>query len=142
MRGNEGKNRTIGAEYREGVKRATEPYLREITLRKNRRAPEGLDTKGEMCYTYRKEITMADFCKKCEIEMFGKVYLNIPDNEIILCEGCGGNTPYGKPFCVRCNNSVDSAIYPDTDSLEHFCNCQCTLDADFDNTLWVFEGDK
>lgn len=79
---------------------------------------------------------MADFCKKCEIELFGEPYLNLPDGNMILCEGCGGYTPYGKIVCTRCNNEVTSAIYPETDCLEHFCNCQCTLDAEFDSWLW------
>ena len=38
---------------------------------------------------------MADFCKKCEVEMFGDTVLNVPDDTSILCEGCGGIMAYG-----------------------------------------------
>ena len=47
---------------------------------------------------------MADFCRKCEIELFGETYLNLPDGKMILCEGCGGYTPYGKMICIGCNS--------------------------------------
>lgn len=81
---------------------------------------------------------MADFCKKCEIEMFGQTYLNLPDDDIILCEGCGGYTCYGEIICKECRQIVKSEIYPDT-GLEHFCKCQGTLDANFDGEKWVSE---
>ena len=77
---------------------------------------------------------MSDFCKKCEIEMFGVSSLNIPNSELILCEGCGGMTTYGELTCKVCHTIIESKMYET--GLEHFCKCQCTLDADFDYTKW------
>lgn len=66
--------------------------------------------------------------------MFGKQLLNLKDNEIILCEGCGGVTFYGSVECKSCKTIIKSSIY-DT-GLEHYCKCQTTLNSDFDDKKW------
>ena len=78
---------------------------------------------------------MADFCKKCEIEMFGKTYNELANSEMILCEGCGGWTFYSDVICKNCKTLVKSSMY-DT-GLEQYCKCQCTLDAEFKLNKWV-----
>ena len=79
---------------------------------------------------------MADFCKKCEIEMFGGSLLNLKDDEIILCEGCGGLTPYGEMKCKKCKTVIKSEMYET--GLEHYCLCQNTLIAEFNELRWVY----
>lgn len=79
---------------------------------------------------------MADFCKACEISLFGKTYSKLDNTELILCEGCGGITIYGKLICKDCHTTIESAVYPETGSLEHYCKCQCTLDAEFNDSKW------
>jgi len=99
MRGNAVESSAFGAVYREGVKRATEPYLREIMGRKNRRAPEGLDTKGEMWYTYRKEIIMANSVEfKCKCGNSGWVTENEETNPCPYC----GRVYIGEYNSARC----------------------------------------
>ena len=79
---------------------------------------------------------MADFCKKCEVELFGKPYLNLPEHTIILCEGCGGMTPYGEIKCKECKIVIESEMY--VTGLEQFCECQNTLMAEFDEARWGY----
>lgn len=36
--------------------------------------------------------------------------------------------------CKRCGKKVKKSMYET--GIEEFCLCQCTLDADFDESLW------
>ena len=38
-------------------------------------------------------------------------------------------------FCTKCNAIIESSEY-DT-GIESYCKCQCTLNAEFNNDLWV-----
>jgi len=78
---------------------------------------------------------MADFCKKCEIELFGKSYLNLHSDKTVLCEGCGGVRPYGDMMCVDCGVIVQYKMYET--GLECFCKCQCSLNAEWDRKKWI-----
>lgn len=59
------------------------------------------------------------------------------------CQSIWGSRPpkqekktvaYGK--CTKCGKEVERADHPETGE-EYVCGCQCTLDCDFNVTLWL-----
>lgn len=40
-------------------------------------------------------------------------------------------------ICLKCNREVKNALYETGD--ESYCGCQCTLNANFNSSLWIDE---
>ena len=67
---------------------------------------------------------MADFCRDCEIEMFDDTYLNLDDDDIILCEGCGCLKPYDNSYRFKryWTNHCEHENYICSYSFTDFCD--------------------